>query len=121
MFSIARLLRSFKYAGRGVLYVIKTEQNFKLFLIMSVIVVILMFVFKLEIWEKIVIIGLIMLLLVLELLNTIFEKMVDILKPRIHTYVAVIKDMLAAMVLIGSIGAAIIGLMIFVPYILALF
>ncbi|MBU0731999.1 diacylglycerol kinase family protein [Patescibacteria group bacterium] len=121
MFSITRLFRSFKYAGRGFWYILKTEQNFKVFLAFSVIVIVLMIVLKLDAWEMIVLIGLIMLLLVLELLNTIFEKVVDILRPRIHTYVAIIKDMLAAMVLIASVGAAVIGLMIFVPHILALF
>ena len=51
----------------------------------------------------------------------VVEKIVDILRPRIHSYVEIIKDMMAAAVLIASIGAAIIGVLIFYPYILALF
>ena len=121
MLSISRLFRSFKYAGRGFWYIFKTEQNFKIFVVVGVLVVIFMIVFKLQPWEMVVLIGLIILLLVLELLNTIFEKVVDILRPRIHTYVAIIKDMLAAMVLIASIGAAVIASMVFIPHIIALF
>lgn len=121
MFSISRLFRSFRYAGRGFWYILKTEQNFKIFIGISALVIVLMIVLKLQTWEMVVLIGLIVLLLVLELLNTIFEKIVDILRPRIHTYVAVIKDMLAAMVLVAAIGAAVIGALVFAPRIMALF
>jgi diacylglycerol kinase len=38
------------------------------------------------------------------------------LKPRIHSYVAVIKDLMAATVLIASLAAIIIGGIIFFPY-----
>jgi diacylglycerol kinase len=55
--------------------------------------------------------------LVLELMNSIFERMVDILKPRIHHYVEDIKDIMAGTVLVASLGSALIGLLIFWPYI----
>ena len=53
----------------------------------------------------------------MELINTIFEKVVDVLRPRIHHYAEVIKDIMAAAVLVSSIGAVIIGVLIFLPYI----
>ena len=121
MISTKRLTNSFKFAFKGFFYALKNEQNFRIFVIIGVFVIVFMFVFQVQTWEKIVLIALAAALMVLELINTIFEKIVDILKPRIHSYVKVIKDMMAAAVLISSIGAAIIGLLIFVPYILALF
>ncbi|MFH1536511.1 MAG: diacylglycerol kinase [Patescibacteria group bacterium] len=121
MVNFKRLLSSFKFAAKGIIYALKNEQNFRIFIVAGVIVVFLMFVFDLDLWKKIGLIALICSLLVLELINTIFEKIIDILRPRIYSYVEVIKDMMAAAVLIASIGAAIIGTMIFYPYILALF
>ena len=67
--------------------------------------------------EKVVLLIVIISVLVLEALNTIFEHLSDILKPRIHNYILIIKDIMAATVLLASFGAVIIGLMIFWPYI----
>jgi diacylglycerol kinase len=39
------------------------------------------------------------------------------LKPRIHPYARLIKDLMAAVVLISSIVALIVGIIIFYPYI----
>jgi diacylglycerol kinase len=58
----------------------------------------------------------IMAVLVLESLNTIFEHLSDILKPRLHDYVRIIKDIMAATVLITSLGALVVGIIIFWPY-----
>jgi len=54
--------------------------------------------------------------LILELINTVVERVVDILKPRIHPYARLIKDLMAAVVLISSIVAVIVGIIIFYPY-----
>ena len=42
--------------------------------------------------------------------------MLDMMKPRVHPYVRVIKDLVAGSVLIAAIGALIAGLLIFLPY-----
>lgn len=110
------LARSFQYAFKGFWYVVKNEQSFRLHLFASLIVVILMVYFSVKLWEAIILFLVITLVLVLELINTIFEKMIDVLKPRIHYYVEVIKDIMAAAVLVASIGALIVGILIFGPY-----
>ncbi len=119
--NLKRLLKSFKYATTGLMYVWHHEQNFRIQTFVSLCVVLAMVLFQLPLWQVIILILLIMIVLILELMNTIAEKMVDILKPRIHSYVRVIKDMMAAAVFISSLGSAIIGLLIFVPYIVDLF
>jgi undecaprenol kinase len=58
--------------------------------------------------------------LAMELLNTALEYFTDLLKPRLHHYVLVIKDTMAAAVLITSLGALIIGLIIFIPHFIRL-
>jgi diacylglycerol kinase len=117
MIDFKRLGKSFRYAANGFWYVFKNEQNIRLHLIASFGVIALMIYFQIALWQVIILFLVIMSVIVLELINTIFEKMVDILRPRIHYYAEVIKDIMAATVLISSIGAVIIGILIFAPYI----
>jgi diacylglycerol kinase len=51
----------------------------------------------------------------MELANSAVERIADILKPRIHSYVKEIKDITAAAVMISAILSIIIGLIIFIP------
>ena len=117
MIDLKRLGKSFRYAANGFWYVFKNEQNIRLHLIASFGVIALMIYFQIALWQVIILFLVIMSVIVLELINTIFEKMVDILRPRIHYYAEVIKDIMAATVLISSIGAVIIGILIFAPYV----
>ncbi len=114
---LRKLGRSFSYAFRGFWYVFKNEQNIRLHVIAGFGVIVLMIYFQVALWQAIILLMVIMLVIVLELINTIFEKMVDILRPRIHYYAEVIKDVMAATVLVSSIGAVVIGILIFAPYI----
>ena len=113
---IKRLFRSFRDAGRGVSYVFNHEQNFRVQIFFALLVIFSMFVFKLRRSEIVVVILLIILVLVLELINSILEKFIDLVKPRLDLQAKVIKDIAAAMVLLASIGALIIGSIIFWPY-----
>ncbi len=121
MLNFKKLFHSFTFALKGIAYVFRQEQNFRIQLGVAVMVIILMFIFQVQIWQAVILILLIALVLVLELINTIFEKIVDLLKPRLHIYVEVIKDMMSAAVLVAALAAAIIGLLIFVPYLVDLF
>ena len=114
--SIKNLGKSFKYAACGFAYVFKNERNFRIQVVAAVLVVALMIAFPLRTLERIALLLIITFILVLELINTIMEKIVDILKPRIHHYVETIKDRRAGAVLIASAGALVIGLLIFWPY-----
>ncbi len=110
------LFKSFRYALRGLLTAWRNEQNFRLQSLVALGVVVLMLIVPLERWEEVSLILVITLVLVLELLNTMIEKLADLLEPRIHAYVKVIKDLMASLVLLASIGAAIIGLIVFLPH-----
>lgn len=117
MFNLANLKRSFKYACRGIGEVYKKEQNFRIQIFISLIVILFSIYFGITGKEMVIIILLIVFVLVLELINSAFERMVDILSPRIHDYAKDIKNIMAAMVLIASVGAFIIGILIFWPYV----
>ncbi|PLX26441.1 diacylglycerol kinase [Candidatus Parcubacteria bacterium] len=115
-----RLIQSFKDAGKGVSFVYQSEQNFRIQLFFALFVIAFMFILDIRTHERIVILLLIILVIVLEFINTIIEKFLDLLKPRLHGHVEAIKDVMAAAVLISSIGALIIGYIIFMPYIVEL-
>ncbi len=116
IFSAKKFIRSIINALRGVRYASK-EQNFRIQAIISVIVVFFAIFFNLKTWERVALILIIVFILVLEILNSIFERVVDILEPRVHPYAKVIKDMMAAAVLISSVGAILIGFIVFGPYV----
>jgi len=114
---IISLKKSFQHAFRGLKYVLKSERNFRIELIFAVLILVFSVILKIEKWELVVIIFLTTLVLVTELINTITERIVDILEPRMHPFAKLIKDIMAAIVLISAVMATAIGLIIFLPYI----
>ncbi len=116
MFSLSRLIRSFHYASRGLFRVFKEEQSFRIQVVAGFLVLILALVFYVKVWEAIALLLVIMMVLVLELINSVFERVIDVLKPRMHPYVETVKDIMAAVVLLSSIGAIVIGILILGPY-----
>ncbi|MFA7653974.1 MAG: diacylglycerol kinase [Candidatus Magasanikbacteria bacterium] len=116
LFSCRRFWQSFGDAWRGIRFAFKNEQNFRVQIFTAVAVLVLMFYWPLKIWERILLLLLILMVLGMELLNTAIEKFSDLLVPRLHQQVSIIKDVMAAAVLITSVGAAVVGMIIFWPY-----
>jgi undecaprenol kinase len=112
--------KSFAYAARGIVKVAQEERNFRLQIWAAVLVMVLMIALKLATWEVSILSLAIALVLVLELLNSVLERVVDILKPRIHHYVEDVKDMMAGAVLVASVAAAFVGFLVFWPHLLPL-
>jgi len=96
------------------------EQNFRIQLFIAILVIVSIFVFDLRKSEIIVVLLLILSVLILEMLNSALEKFTDIIKPRLHYQVEIVKDVMAAMVFFASIGAVIIGMIIFWPHVFEL-
>ena len=118
---IRRVGASFRHALSGLKYVIRNERNFQIEVVIGFFILMLIFIFKIKNWQAIILILMIMWVLVMELANTAVERVVDILKPRVHPYARLIKDIMAAVVLISSIGAAIVGVIVLYPYFRDLF
>ena len=121
MDNFQKLFKSFRHAFRGLKYVVRNEQNFQIEILGAIFVIVLMYLFPTRSLEKIALFIVIFAVLVIELINTIFERVVDMLKPRVHPYAQLVKDVMAASVLLSSIGAVIVGVIIFYPYIKDLF
>ncbi len=113
---MSTFFKSFGFAMRGIVTVWKEERSFQVQVVGAIFVVILMILFRLKPWEYVIVTLVTAMVLILEILNTITERFVDMVKPRMHTYVGAIKDMMAGAVLIMSFTAAVIGAIIFIPH-----
>ncbi len=120
MMSLKLFSRSLSHAIRGIVVVFRSEQSFRIQFFAALVVVILAVWFQVKWFEWVVLLLLVGSVLSLELINSIFERIVDTFKPRIHPVVRDIKDMMASAVLIASVFSLVIGVMIFWPYVAAL-
>lgn len=117
-FDFNRSAKSFVYAFRGIKTVWKEEQNFRFHTVIAALVLFLAIILKIGRIDFIILFLVIGSVLTLELVNTIFERLIDILKPRIHEYSKVIKNISSGVVLLAAISSVIIGLIIFYPYVI---
>lgn len=116
IFSLKKFIRSFQYAFRGLKHVFKKEQTFRIQIIIALIVITLMFYFNITPLEKIILLMMVFLVLSLELVNTTAENILNVVEPNFRPRVQIIKDTMAAAVLVAAFGSLIIGLIIFLPY-----
>lgn len=114
-FGYRRLLRSFKYAFSGLIYVVLNEQNIRIHLIISVVVLLLAYLLQIPTIHWLIVLIVIGIVLALEIMNTAIERTIDLITEEYHPLAKVAKDVAAASVLVFSIFAAIIGLIIFLP------
>ena len=112
---------SFKNCLDGINYVLTTEKNFVREIIMGMIALTLSFVFNVSTGEFIVVLLLINFVLIMELINTALEKVVDLYTTKYNELAKVIKDVSAASVLVMAMFSLIIGGIIFLPKIIAIF
>lgn len=112
-----RFARSLKFAWNGIATLAREEQSFRLQLIAAAVLTVLIFVFDLSRAETALVVVVAAFTLVLELLNGAVERLVDLFKPRMHAYAEQIKDMMAGAVLVCSVGALVVGILVFLPHI----
>ncbi|MBI5794572.1 diacylglycerol kinase family protein [Candidatus Uhrbacteria bacterium] len=113
MIHLRRLAKSFSHAIHGVVVVFQSEQNFRIQVAAAILVFFLALFFRVRYEEWIILLFLTGAVLILELVNSILERIVDTFKPRIHPVVKDIKDIMAAAVLIASVIAVMVGVIIF--------
>ena len=118
----SNLLKSFKYAFSGISYVLKTSRNFKIQLIFAVTSLMIGFLLQISQSNYVILIATIMSVLILEILNTSIESIVDlVVKKEFNSLAKISKDTSAGAVLLASINSVIIAVYIFVPKIKFLF
>ena len=120
MQELKKRINSFKYAFEGIIMTIRSETNMKIHLFVMLLVIVAGVVLELNATQWKICIILFSLVIAGELFNTAIEAVVDMLMPEFHPKAKIAKDAAAGGVLVLAIGAAIIGLMIFIPKIIAL-
>lgn len=114
-FDIRRRLKSFVYALEGWWYVLRTQHNAWIHATISVCVFALAFWLGLSRLEWSILILTTMIVWMAEFFNTALEAVVDMATPELHPLAKVAKDVAAAAVLVGALGAVLVGLLIMGP------
>jgi diacylglycerol kinase (ATP) len=108
-------IKSFHYAFHGWWYVIRTQRNAWIHAVISLIIFGLGFWLQIGRFEWAIILLTMMAVWMGEFVNTAIEAIVDMIMPDHHPLAKVAKDVAAAAVLVGAMGAVLIGLLILGP------
>ncbi len=115
------LIISFKYAWAGVRYAFITQRNFRIHTVIGTLAMSLGIFLKITAVEMSVVGLTIALVLVLELLNTAIESVVDLtVKQSYHELAKIAKDCAAGAVLVAAIAAVLVASFVLLPPLVAL-
>ena len=110
------LLSSFQYAAKGIEYAWKSQRNFRIHTFIGLVVSSFAIWLELPLIHLAIIANIIGAVLILELINTSIEAVVDLsIGRRFHPLARIAKDCAAASVLIGSMTALIISSLLILP------
>lgn len=113
-------ISSFGHALRGIGVLLRSQVNARIHLVATIIVVVAGVALDLSATDW----GLVTLAMVAvwvaEGFNTAIEFLVDLVSPEVRPLAGKIKDVAAGAVLIAAVGAAVVGLLVFVPPVLRL-
>lgn len=118
MNELQKRLKSFVYAFQGIGSLLKKEHNAWIHCIAIVVVTIAGFAFGITPTEWCIVVLCFGLVLAAEAFNTAIERLVNLVSPDFHPVAGDVKDVAAGAVLICAIAAAIVGFIIFVPYLI---
>ena len=120
-YDFKKQLRSFGYAWKGIRCCVGKEQNLSFHLIAMVVTVIAGFLLEITRTDWMIVILCIGVVIAAELFNSAIEKLVDLVSPERHPIAGQVKDIAAGAVLVCAATAAIIGLIVFIPYLTRFF
>ena len=120
-YDLKKQLRSFGYAWKGIRCCVGKEQNLSFHLIAMVVTVIAGFLLEITRIDWMIVILCIGVVIAAELFNSAIEKLVALVSPERHPIAGQVKDIAAGAVLVCAATAAIIGLIVFIPYLTRFF
>ncbi|MDI6730973.1 MAG: diacylglycerol kinase family protein [Candidatus Margulisbacteria bacterium] len=113
-----KLIKSFEYAGAGTRHAIKTQRNLWIHFLAGLLVLFLAWWVKVNIVEFAILLLAIFGVIVVEMVNTAIEELVNILSPEHRVEAGLAKNVAAGAVLLSAVGAVIIGCLVFIPKVL---
>lgn len=116
MNELEKRIRSFGYAFKGIASFLKKEHNAWIHCTAIIVVTIGGFHWGISTTEWCIVLLCFGMVLSAEAFNTAIERLVNLVSPDFHPIAGDVKDVAAGAVLICAIVAAIIGCIIFLPY-----
>jgi diacylglycerol kinase (ATP) len=120
-FSINQRIRSFKYAWDGIWFLLLNEHNAWIHSFVAIVVICCGFFLKITSNEWIIVLFSIGFVFTSELINSAIEQLCNAVSAEFHPLIKKAKDLSAGAVLIAAITAAIVGVIVFLPKLIALF
>lgn len=114
-----RLIRSIRSASRGIGIAFQEEQNFRIQACIGACSILLAFVLQISLIEWGMLVITMGAVLTAEIFNSVLERIVDAMKPRVSPLVRHMKDLSSAAVLILASSALVIGCLLFLPRIIS--
>lgn len=115
-----RFIKSFGYSIEGLKYAYKYEQSMLIHVIATICVIAVNILFQVTGMEWLITIVAIGMVLSSELINTSIEAVVDLITLEVHPLAKIAKDCSSAATFVLAVMAAIIGCVIYIPYIVNL-
>ncbi len=119
--SFGKRKQSFRYAFEGIAYVLRTQPNALIHLIIMVCVIFVAIWLELTAQDWALLVLAMTIVWTAEFTNTAIEALVDLASPEHHRLAKVAKDVSAGAVLVGAIGSVVVGLLVLAPPLLIRF
>ncbi|PIU33432.1 hypothetical protein COY29_01720 [Candidatus Woesebacteria bacterium CG_4_10_14_0_2_um_filter_39_14] len=107
--------KTFKNAFAGCWYAFTTQKNFIVHLLVSLSVLLLALWLQVSYERFLFLVLAVFLGFTVEMVNTTVEKLVDLITDKYHPTAKIIKDLSAGLMLIVSVGTAVIGFLVLFP------
>ncbi len=121
MINIKRLINAFHFAFEGIGYALKSDQNLRIHFVVAFFVIMASLFFKVGPFEMGILGVMILLVIVVEMINSAIEKMVDLITKEYRVEAKIAKDVSSGMVLITVFGSVIVGTLVLLPYVIRMF
>ncbi|MEI6221624.1 MAG: diacylglycerol kinase family protein [bacterium] len=113
---IKRLTKSFKYASKGLHHALMTQQNIWIHVAAGTIVLIFAIVLGFDSLRLAILLLTIAMVLILEMINTVAETIVDLSSPEFSELGRIAKDVAAGAVLLAAFFSVVIAVLLFFPF-----
>lgn len=118
-FSLRARMASFRNAWKGLSVFVRQENNAWIHLSMTVLVILAGFLFRISTYEWIAVVFAIWLVISAEAINSAIERLADVVQPKRDERIRDVKDICAGAVLVCAMIAFVIGLIVFLPKLMA--
>ncbi len=113
---VQKHLKSQQFALRGLIDGFKSELNFRIEILISLILSLTAFMLRFDLFEWFMLLTAIVSVMALELVNTAIEYLCDTVSPEFNTSIKHAKDISAAAVLLAAFYSVAVGIIILVHY-----